>query len=131
MTLQCTYLNHQTRINAVCFSPRHDLLLSICREKKLNFYSTNPVDDNTRSPLGTYGLNSWGMSIAINETTRECFVGDASGTIHFLELTTDNKCRLKTTLNGHSGKILNRRFKKKTKRNAFFLKSNDFTSFIE
>lgn len=123
MTLQCTYLNHQTRINAVCFSPRHDLLLSTCREKKLNFYSTNPVDDNTRSPLGTYGLSSWGMSIAINETSRECFVGDASGTVHFLKLTTDNKCQLKNTLNGHSGTILNiRTIQKKEKRNIYFEK---------
>lgn len=105
MILQCTYLNHQTRINAVYFSARYDLLLSTCREKKLNYYTTNLVDDNRRNPIGTYGLSAWGMSITMDEQLRQCFVGDSNGTIHFLKLTTDNKYQLNNTLNGHSGII--------------------------
>jgi hypothetical protein len=91
------------RIHAVYFSSRHELLLSTCREKKLNWYSTNPVDENHRNPLGSYGLTSPGMSITMDELSRQCFVGDASGKIHFLKINDDNKCVANTTLTGHTG----------------------------
>ena len=54
--------------------------------------------------MGSYGLSSWGMSIAMDELERQCFIGDSSGRIHFLKITSDNKCQLNTTLNGHEGK---------------------------
>ncbi len=103
MTLQCKYLGHQTHISAVYFSSRHELLLSVCREKKLNWYSTNPVDENHQYSRGSYTLTSWGMSIAMDELSRQCFVGDSSGIIHFLKINPDNKCEANTTLNGHTG----------------------------
>jgi hypothetical protein len=103
ITLQHTYLGHQTRIHAVCFSSRNELLLSVCREKKLNWYSTNPVDENRQNTLGSYALTSSGMSITMDELSRQCFVGDSNGNIHFLKINPDNKCELNTTLTGHTG----------------------------
>jgi hypothetical protein len=49
-------------------------------------------------------LSSWALSIALDDLSRQCFVGDANGNIHFLKITTDNKCQLITTLSGHTGK---------------------------
>jgi len=40
----------------------------------------------------------------MDELSRQCFIGDASGIIHFLKINTDNKCELNTTLTGHTGK---------------------------
>jgi hypothetical protein len=100
--LQCSYVG-QTRINAVYFSSRNELLLSVCREKKLNWYSTNPVDDNHQYVRGNFTLTSWGMAIAMDELTRQCFIGDSGGVIHFLKIDADNKCQSNTTFNGHTG----------------------------
>jgi len=96
-------LGHQTRIHALYFSSRNELLLSVCREKKFNWYSTNPSDENHQYTRGSYTLTSWGMSIAMDELTRQCFIGDSNGTIHFLKINPDNKCQLNTTLKGHTG----------------------------
>jgi hypothetical protein len=85
------------------FSPRNELLLSVCREKKLNWYSTNPADENHQYVRGSYTLSSWGMSIVMDELTRQCFVGDSTGSIHFLKIDNENKCQLSTKLNGHTG----------------------------
>jgi WD40 repeat protein len=104
ITLQCTYLGHQQRIHAICFSSHNELLLSVCREKKLNWYSTNPIDENHQHPRGNYLLSSWAISIAIDELSRQCFIGDASGNINFLKINTDNKSQLITTLSGHTGR---------------------------
>lgn len=104
ITLQCTYLGHQSRIHALFFSVRNDLLFSVCREKKLHWYSTNPVDDNHQHTRGIYNLSSWGMSIAMDELSRQVFVGDANGVIHFLKIDADNKCQLVNTLSGHTGR---------------------------
>ncbi len=104
ITLQCTYLGHQNRIHAIYFSSHNELLLSVCREKKFNCYSTNPAEDNHQHPRGNYTLSSWAISIAIDELSRQCFVGDATGNIHFLKINTDNKFQLITTLTGHTGK---------------------------
>lgn len=103
MTLQCSYFGHRTRILAIHFSSRYELLLGACREKKLNLYSTNPVDENRRNPVGSYALTATGMSITMDDISRQCFVGDSNGTIHFLIIDTDNKCELKTTFKGHTG----------------------------
>lgn len=103
MTLQCTYYGHRTRILAMHFSARHDLLLTVCREKKVNIYTTNPVDENRRNPVESYALSSTGMSITMDELSRKCFIGDTNGTVHFLKVDADNKCELKTKLKGHSG----------------------------
>jgi hypothetical protein len=43
------------------------------------------------------------MSIAMDELTRQCFIGDSNGTIHFIKINTDNTCQLNTTLKGHTG----------------------------
>lgn len=94
-------------MNALHFSSRHDLLFSVCREKKLNWYSTNSADDNYHHPRGNFNLSSWGMSITFDDSARHCFVGDASGTIHFLKIDTNLKYQLVTTLKGHTGKIRN------------------------
>ncbi|CAF0816947.1 unnamed protein product [Rotaria sp. Silwood1] len=107
ITLQCTYLGHQSRIQALYFTSRNELLLSVCREKKLNWYSTNPADENHQYTRGSYTLTSWGMSIAMDEISRQCFIGDSSGNIYFLKINTDNKCHLTTTLNGHTGSVQN------------------------
>ena len=104
ITLQCTYLGHQSRIHALFFSVRNDLLFSVCREKKLHWYSTNPVDDNHQHTRGVYNLSAWGMSIAMDESSRQCFVGDANGIIHYLKIDANNKCQLVTTLSGHTGR---------------------------
>jgi WD40 repeat protein len=104
ITLQCSYLGHQSRIHAVYFSGRNELLLSVCREKKLNWYSTNPADENHQYLRGSYTLSSWGMSITMDELSRQCFVGDSTGIIHFLKINPDDKCQLITTLTGHTGK---------------------------
>jgi hypothetical protein len=45
------------------------------------------------------------MSIAVDELTRQCFIGDANGIIHFLKIDANNKFQLVTTLNGHTGKV--------------------------
>lgn len=103
MTLQCTYYGHRTRILGVHFSARHDLLVAVCREKKINLYTTNPVDENRRNPVESYTLSSTGMSVTMDELSRQCFVGDTNGTVHFLKIDIDNKCELKTKLKGHSG----------------------------
>ena len=87
------------------FSPHNELLLSVCREKKLNWYSTNPNDDNHQHPRGTYALPSWALSLALDELSRQCFVGDANGNVHFLKIQPDNKCKLNTTLTGHTGGV--------------------------
>ncbi|UJR28285.1 hypothetical protein I4U23_009533 [Adineta vaga] len=107
ITLQCTYLGHQTRIHAVYFSARNNLLLSVCREKKFNYYSTDASIENHQHALGSYTLTSWGMSITMDEISQHCFVGDSNGTIHFLKIDTNNKCNLITTLKGHTGSIQN------------------------
>lgn len=104
ITLRCTYLGHQQRIHAICFSATNELLLSVCREKKFNWYSTNPADDNHQYPRGTYTLSSWAMSIALDESSRQCFIGDVNGSIQFLKITSDNKPQLITTLTGHTGR---------------------------
>lgn len=103
ITLQCTYLGHQSRIHALYFSPHNEMLLSVCRDKKLNWYSTNPSDDNHQHPRGTYPLSSWAMSIALDELSRQCFVGDSSGNIQFLRISNDNRFQLITSLSGHTG----------------------------
>ena len=103
VTLRCTYLGHQTRLRAVYYSSYNELLLSVCHEKKLNWYSTNPNDENHQHPRGNYMLPSWAMSLAFDELSRHCFVGDSSGNIHFLRINTDNKCQLIRTLTGHTG----------------------------
>ncbi|UJR21199.1 hypothetical protein I4U23_024296 [Adineta vaga] len=105
ITLQCTYLDHQSRIYALHFSPEKELLISVCREKKLNWYSTNPNDENHQRPRGNYLLPSWALSLAMDELSRHCFVGDANGNIHFLKINPDNKCQLITTLSGHTGSV--------------------------
>ncbi|CAF0752734.1 unnamed protein product [Adineta steineri] len=107
ITLVCTYLGHQTRIHAVYFSPINDLLLSVCREKKFNWYSTKSSDENHQYILGSYTLASWGMSITMDELSRQCFVGDSNGTIYFLKLDADNKYQSHTTLKGHTGSVQN------------------------
>lgn len=43
------------------------------------------------------------MSIAFDETNRQCFVGDSSGEIHYLRIQDDNRCQLNTKLSGHTG----------------------------
>jgi hypothetical protein len=43
------------------------------------------------------------MSIAMDEASRQCFIGDSSGIIHFLKLNTDNQCQLNNTFMGHTG----------------------------
>jgi len=48
-------------------------------------------------------LSSWAMSIAMDDLTRQCFIGDSNGNIHFLKINPDNKCQLITTLSGHTG----------------------------
>lgn len=42
------------------------------------------------------------MSISMDELSRQCFVGDANGIIHFIKINTDNQCELNTTLMGHT-----------------------------
>ena len=105
MTLRCTYLGHQSRIHALHFSLQNELLLSVCREKKLNWYSTDPADDNHQHPRSTYLLPAWGTSLAVDDLSRQCFVGDSTGHIYFLKINTDNKFQLITTLAGHTGRI--------------------------
>ncbi|CAF1231352.1 unnamed protein product [Adineta steineri] len=105
ITLQCTYLGHQSRIHALCFSLQKELLFSVCREKKFNWYSTNPNNENHQHPRGNYSLSSWGVSIALDELSQQCFVGDVSGNIQFLKINADNKCQLITTLSGHTGSV--------------------------
>ncbi len=80
--------------------------MSVCREKKLNWYSTNPEDENHQHPRGNFALSFWAMSIAIDELSRQCFVGDANGHISFLKINTDNKAQFITTLSGHTGRLL-------------------------
>jgi len=48
-------------------------------------------------------LSSWAISIAMDDLTRQCFIGDSNGNIHFLKINPDNKCQLITTLSGHTG----------------------------
>ncbi|CAF3922777.1 unnamed protein product [Rotaria sp. Silwood2] len=105
ITLQCTYLGHQSRIHALYFSLNNEILLSVCREKKLNWYSTNPSDENHQHPRGSYTLSSWAMSLALDELSRQCFVGDSNGNINFLRINTDNKFQIITTLSGHTGGV--------------------------
>jgi len=106
ITLQCTYLGHQMRIHALYFSPTNEILLSVCREKKFNWYSTKSTDDNHQHPRGVHHLSAWALSIAMDDLTRQCFIGDASGNIQFLKLTNDNKCQTITTLSGHTGWLI-------------------------
>jgi hypothetical protein len=103
ITSQGTYVGHQARIHAVYFSPRNESLLSVCRERKFNWYSTNPVDENHQNPLGSYTLTSSGMSIAMDESNKECFIGDSNGIIHYLKMDVDNKSKLCNTFSGHTG----------------------------
>ncbi|CAF0962387.1 unnamed protein product [Rotaria sordida] len=105
ITLQCTYLGHQNRIQALYFSLHTEILLSVCRDKKLNWYSTNPLDENHQHPRGNHILSSWAMSLAFDELSRQCFVGDSNGNIHFLRINTDNKFQIITTLSGHTGGV--------------------------
>jgi WD40 repeat protein len=104
ITLQCTYLGHQNRIHALYFSSHNEILLSVCRDKKLNWYSTNPADENHQHPRGNHTLPSWATSLALDELSRQCFVGDSNGNIHFFKINSDNKCQLITTLSGHTGR---------------------------
>lgn len=113
ITLQCTYLGHQTRIHALHFSSHNDLLLSVCREKKLNWYSTNPNVDNHQHPRSSYVLPAWAMSLAMDELSRQCFVGDSNGNISFLKINADNKFQLITTLSGHTGMFWRWRWRKR------------------
>ncbi len=39
----------------------------------------------------------------MDDLTRQCFIGDSNGNIHFLKINPDNKCQLITTLSGHTG----------------------------
>ncbi|CAF3413697.1 unnamed protein product [Rotaria sp. Silwood1] len=105
ITLQCTYLGHQNRIHALYFSLHNEILLSVCRDKKLNWYSTKSSDENHQHPRGNYTLSSWAMSLALDELSRQCFVGDSNGNIHFLRINTDNKFQIITTLSGHTGSV--------------------------
>lgn len=104
ITLQCTYLGHRSRIQALCFSSRLEILLSVCRERKLNCYTTSPADENHQYSRGTYTLTTPGMSIAISEADRQCFVGDSVGNIHFLKISDDYKIQANTTCSGHTSK---------------------------
>lgn len=45
------------------------------------------------------------MSIAMDDLTRQCFVGDVNGNIQFFKISADNKCQLITTLSGHTGGV--------------------------
>lgn len=103
ITLQCTYLGHQHRIHALHFSTQNQILLSVCREKKLHWFSTNPNEENHQHPRGSYMLGSWAMSLAMDDLSRQCFVGDSNGNIYFLKINADNKFQLITTLSRHAG----------------------------
>ncbi|CAM4880318.1 unnamed protein product [Rotaria socialis] len=107
ITLECTYFGHQIRIQAVYFSYRHELLLTACREKKLNCYSTNPIDENRQNARGSYTLASMGMSITMDEAFRQCFIGDSTGNIHFLKLNANNRFEPNKPLSGHTGSVQN------------------------
>jgi len=99
ITVERTYSGHQSRVESLYFSFDNNLLLSVGRDKKFNWYSTS-----SGQQLGSYNLNAWGMSIAFDELTKHCFVGDFSGNILFCKLN-EADCQLITTLSGHTGSV--------------------------
>jgi len=50
------------------------------------------------------------MSLALDELSQQCFLGDANGNIQFLKINPDNKCQLITTLSGHTGREFKNEF---------------------
>lgn len=95
---------------AIYFSMSNELLLSTCREKRFCWYSTNPTNDDHQRRLGFYTMASQGVSIAMDDSKKRCFIGSTSGSIQFLKLNEHGRYELLTTLSGHTGKIVKNYF---------------------
>lgn len=93
------YLAHDSRVAGVIFSLMSELVLSVGRDKFLQWH-----DSETGRRLGGYKLNAWGTCLQFDDESKHTFVGDYSGTITIIRVS-DNGHQLITCLNGHSGSI--------------------------
>ncbi|KAL9963501.1 hypothetical protein ACROYT_G027012 [Oculina patagonica] len=93
------YLAHMNRVSGVVFSLENEWLLSVGRDKYLQWH-----DCTTGKRLGGYQTEAWCTSIQFDADSKHVFVGDYGGHISVIKLET-NSPSLVTTLNGHSGKL--------------------------
>ncbi|XP_071951193.1 WD repeat and FYVE domain-containing protein 2-like [Antedon mediterranea] len=93
------YLAHQNRVTSVIFSVTSELVLSVGRDKYLQWHC---AESGRR--LGGYQLSAWCTALEFDSDSRHAFVGDYSGNITVVKVE-DNDHQVITTLKGHSGSI--------------------------
>ncbi|XP_068685348.1 uncharacterized protein [Montipora foliosa] len=93
------YLAHMNRITSIVFSLENEWLLSVGRDKYLQWH-----DCTTGKRLGGYQTEAWCTSLQFDADSKHVFVGDYGGHISVIKLE-NNSPSLVTTLNGHSGNV--------------------------
>lgn len=99
ITLKRSYIAHQQRIASVKFCPATEWLLSVGKDKYLQWHCTE-----TGRRLGAFMCSAWCTAVEFDAASRHAFVGDYSGHITMLKLSETNYQPV-TTLKGHSGSI--------------------------
>ncbi|XKL68203.1 hypothetical protein PGB90_003694 [Kerria lacca] len=90
---------HQTRVTAVYYNAITNWVVSIGRDKVLQYY-----DCETGKSINSYISSAWCTALAFDSDSSHAFIGDYSGQITMLKL--DNiGIKVITTLKGHSGSI--------------------------
>ncbi|XP_065840729.1 WD repeat and FYVE domain-containing protein 2-like [Oscarella lobularis] len=99
MTLRRNYSAHMNRVSQMVFSLEHEWILSVGRDKCLQWHSTE-----SGHRLGGHQISAWCLSLQFDAESKHIFVGDFSGLIHVLKIE-ENSINEVTTLKGHSGSI--------------------------
>ncbi|XP_022791055.1 WD repeat and FYVE domain-containing protein 2-like isoform X2 [Stylophora pistillata] len=93
------YLAHKSRVTAIVFSLENEWLLSVGRDKYLQWH-----DCTTGKRLGGFQTEAWCTSLQFDAESKHTFVGDYGGHISVIKLESSSPS-LVTTLNGHSGSV--------------------------
>ncbi|XP_002163345.2 WD repeat and FYVE domain-containing protein 2 isoform X1 [Hydra vulgaris] len=99
LVLRRSYSAHTSNVNTVLFTLDYNWILSCGNDKYFQWHCTK-----TGKRLGGYGAKSHCNCLQFDIESSYVFMGDDSGEIHILKLSTEN-LKVITTLKGHSGSV--------------------------